>query len=154
MVPRIRLRDAEASQELEIEVAVVGLAEEAHLAGQVAGDQACGVALDEGGRVRQPGRQRGDGGLDVVVHVLRPQAELLGRELALEEDREEAALDRVRLLEGKALVEELARTQGPVRHERHGRLSSAGRAARTPAARSPSRRYAMRCAPAVSCVAA
>src|SRR5207244_10534667 len=57
MVPRVRLRDAEAGQELEIEVAVVGLAEEAHLAGQVAGDQARGVALDEGGRVRQPGRQ-------------------------------------------------------------------------------------------------
>src|SRR5207247_8507764 len=92
-------------------------------------DQARGVALEWGGRVRQPGRQRGGGGLDVVVHVLRPQAELLGRELALEEDREEAALDRVRLLEGEALVEELARTQGPVRHERHGRLSSAGRGA-------------------------
>src|SRR5439155_1121781 len=105
MVPRLRLRDVQAGQELEVQVAVVGLAQEAHLAGQVAGDQARGVALDDGRRVRQPGRQRGDGGLDVMIHVLRPQAELLGRELALEEDGEEAALDRMGLLEGEALVQ-------------------------------------------------
>src|SRR5207249_5442176 len=129
MVSRLRLVDAEPRQEFEIEIAVVGLAQEAHLAGQVGGDQACGVALDDGGRVGQPGRQRGDGGLDVVVHVLRPQAELLGRELALEEYREEAALHRMGLLEGEAFVQELARAEGPVGDERHGSLSSAGRGA-------------------------
>src|SRR5438128_8090421 len=63
-----------------------------------------------------------------MIHVLRPQAELLGRELALEEDGEEAALDRMGLLEGEALVQELARAERPVGHEGHRSLVAPGRA--------------------------
>src|SRR6266436_3449523 len=60
-----------------------------------------------------------------MIHVLRPQAELLGRELALEEDGEEAALNRMGLLEGEALVQELARAERPVGHK-HGSLVAPG----------------------------
>src|SRR2546426_838163 len=61
-----------------------------------------------------------------MIHVLRPQAELLGREIALEEDGEEAALDRMGLLEGEALGQELARAERPVGHECHGSLVAPG----------------------------
>src|SRR5262245_14626274 len=109
MRARFLFADAEAAQELHVEIAVIGLREEAELTRQIARDQPRAVALDRGGRVRQPGGERRNPGLDEVIHVFGPGAELCRRELAHEECRVEATNRTVAPLELDALVDELAR---------------------------------------------
>src|SRR5262249_18276476 len=118
--------DPERGEEAEVEVAMVGLAQEPHLAGEVARHQPRRVALDERRGVGEPRGERRDRRLDVVVHVLRPQPELPPGQAAGEENGEELALDGVLTLEGEAFLQKLARGKGTLRHEWHVDVPSHG----------------------------
>src|SRR5688572_4821411 len=110
------LVDAEAAQELHVEVTMVRFGEKAELARQIPGDEPRAVAFDRSGGVREPGGERRDAGLHEVIHLLRPCGELLGPELAREESGIEPPDGAARPLELDAFVEELL--HGHERRER------------------------------------
>ena len=112
----VRLGDADALEQADVEIAVVGAAQVAELAGQVLGDQAGAVPLHGRGRIGEPGGEGRDAGFDEVVHVLGPQHEQIARQVAARQPGEESAGAGLLALERDAFVEELPRATHLLRH--------------------------------------